>query len=265
MPRRRREGLEPGLLALSALGSLLILYLLAPIMALYLGVEPGVLGEILSQPTLRGEVAGAFRVALEASLAAVGLLAVLGVPLAYTLARAEFPGKSVVEGLVDVPLALPHTVAGVMILEAYGRRGLLGPGLERLGVEVEDHFMGVVLVMAFVSAPLLVDTAKVGFQSVPPTLEAVARTLGASRLRAFRDVTLPLAARSIAAGALLAWARGLSEVGGLLVVAYYPKTVNILILEYLSVYGLPYAVALSALYAALTLAIFASLRVVMRR
>jgi molybdate/tungstate transport system permease protein len=263
-PGRRIPGAEAGLILFSGLSSLLILFLALPIIALYLGLKPSTLGGILGSPALREEVVGGFKVALLASAAAVALLLILGIPLAYLLARYNFPGKRVLEGLVDVPLALPHVVAGVMLLEAYGSRGLAGPLLERVHVVVEDHFLGVVLVMAFVSAPLLVDTVKVGFQAVPESLGAVARTLGASRLRAFRDIALPLAARSIAAGSLLAWARGLSEVGALLVVAYYPKTVNILILEYLSVYGLPYAVALSALYAALALGVFASLRVVAR-
>jgi len=261
-PGRKGWRLEAGLIAFSGLSSLLVLFLVLPIIALYLGLEPSVLGDLLGNPALRGEVVGGFKVALLASAAAVALLLALGIPLAYLLARYSFPCKRILEGIVDVPLALPHVVAGVMLLEAYGARGPAGPLLERVHLVVEDHFLGVVLVMAFVSAPLLVDTVKVGFQAVPESLEAVARTLGASRLRAFKDIALPLAARSIVAGSLLAWARGLSEVGALLVVAYYPKTVNILILEYLSIYGLPYAVALSALYAALALAIFASLRVV---
>jgi len=258
--RRGAHRLEAALLVLAALSSLLVLFLALPIAALYLKVDPHVASRLLGGP-LRGEVVSAFKVSLLASAAALSGLLVLGIPLAYTLARLDFPGKRLVEALVDIPLALPHTVAGIMILEAYGSRGLLGGGLSRLGLVLEDHFLGVVAVMAFVSAPLLVDTVKVGFQSIPESLEAVARTLGASRLRAFLDISLPLALRSIAAGSLLAWARGLSEVGALLVVAYYPKTVNILILEYLSIYGLPYAAALAAIYAALALGVFTALRV----
>ena len=264
MAAAARGPVERGLLLFSALASFFVLLLVLPLVALYAGVKPGVLGAMLSSPEMREEILGGFRVALLASLIAVGILLALGVPTAYVLARYDFPGKRVVEGVIDIPLALPHVVAGVMLLEAYGSWGLAGPLLRRIGLVIEDHLAGVVAVMAFVSAPLLVDTVKVGFQSIPESLSAVARTLGASRLRAFRDIELPLAARSIAAGSLLAWARGLSEVGALLVVAYYPKTVNILILEYLSIYGLPYAVALAAVYATLTLGIFAALRVVTR-
>ncbi len=254
--------LETGLVVLSGLASLLLLYILAPIIALYIATPPTAIKGLLESPELRSEVAGALETTLAASLLAVALLLVLGVPLAYVLARYRFPGKSIVEAVVDVPLALPHTVAGIMLLEAYGPSSPIGEALGRLGLAVKDHLLGVVLVMAFVSAPLLVDTVKVGIQSIPVSLEEAARTLGVPQSRVFTDITLPLAWRSILAGSILAWARGLSEVGALLVVAYYPKTVNILILEYLSIYGLRVAAALAALYAGITLLAFTALRVV---
>ena len=206
------------------------------------------------------EVINAIKVSLEASIISVLILAIMGIPLAYILARHDFPGKQLVEAFVDLPLVMPHAVAGIMILSAFGSRGLLGSYLQDLGLVIEDNFKGIVIVMAFVSIPLLVDTVKVGFQLIGSSLESVARTLGASEWKAFTTITLPLSFKHILAGALLGWARGLSEVGALLVVAYYPKTVNILILEYLSVYGLKYAATLSAIYALIVLSIFIALR-----
>ncbi len=255
-----RERAEASLILLYAGSSLLVLFLLIPLVSLYLRLSPEALARVFGSPVLAAQVRDALATSLAASVAATLILLALGVPLAYVLARHQFPGKGVVEAIVDLPFVMPHAVAGIMLLTAYGSRGLLGPVLQRAGLRLEDSFAGVVAVMAFVSAPLLVDTVKAGIASVDPMVEAVARTLGAGPLRVFLDITLPMVWRHVAAGALLAWARGLSEVGALLVVAYYPKTLNILILEYLQVYGLPYAVAVSAAYAALVAAVFIALR-----
>jgi len=253
----RLRGAEPFLVAAAALGSAAVLFIFVPLAALFLLLDPGALAEVASRQPYAPEVAAAFATTFTASGLSTALVAAAGVPLGYLLARRDFAGKALVESLVDIPLMLPHVVAGIMLLVAYGRRGLLPLG-------IEDTFWGVVAVMAFVSAPIMVDTAKAGFASVDESLERVARSLGATPGRAFLTVTLPLASRSILAGAILSWARALSEVGALLIVAYYPKTVNILVLEYFNAYGLRFAVALAAPLAALAIALFAALRVVVR-
>ncbi|MCE4614076.1 MAG: ABC transporter permease [Desulfurococcales archaeon] len=240
------------------LSALLLFFIVAPLVSLFMEANPSLSGKMIENQ----EVINAIKVSLEASILSVLLLIVTGVPLAYILARHSFPGKQFVEALVDLPLVMPHAVAGIMILSAFGSRGLLGSYFSDIGFIIEDNFKGIVIVMAFVSIPLLVDTVKVGFQLIGSSLESVARTLGASEWRAFTSITLPLSFKHILAGALLGWARGLSEVGALLVVAYYPKTVNILILEYLSVYGLKYAATLSAIYASIVLLIFIVLKMV---
>ncbi len=238
------------------LSALLLFFIVAPIVSLFMEANPDITVEMIRNR----EVINAIEVSLEASVISILNLTIIGIPLAYILARYEFPGKKLVEALVDLPLVMPHAVAGIMILSAFGSKGLLGNHLQSIGLVIEDSFKGIVVVMMFVSIPLLVDTVKVGFQLIGSSLETVARTLGASEWKAFTTVTLPLSFKHILAGALLGWARGLSEVGALLVVAYYPKTVNILILEYLSVYGLKYAATLSAIYASIVLSIFIALR-----
>lgn len=251
---------EETLIPLYAAASLLVLFLLIPLASLYLRLDPEAARKVFGSPTLAEQVRNALITSLAASAVAVAALAALGIPLAYVLARRDFPGKGLVEALVDVPFVMPHAVSGIMLLTAYGSRGLLGAPLRELGLRLEDSFAGVVAVMMFVSAPLLVDTVKAGIASVDPMVEAVARTLGAGPLRVFIDITLPMVRRHVAAGLLLAWARAMSEVGALLIVAYYPVTLNILIIEYLQVYGLPYAVAVSAAFAALAVAVLAALR-----
>ncbi|RLF14710.1 MAG: tungstate/molybdate transporter permease [Thermoprotei archaeon] len=253
------------ILLLSIISTVGISFIVLPIIALFLLVDPDILvRSFLKEPSLFMEARHAFITTIEASLLSTILLLFLGIPLAYILARMDFPFKSLIEGIIDIPLMIPHTIAGIMILCAYGRRGLLKGLMNTLNISIEDAFLGIVLVMMFVSFPLIVDTIKVGIMAVDPMLEMVARGLGATRFRAFITITLPLSYRSILAGAILAWARALSEVGAILVVAYFPKTANILTLEWLNVYGLKYAVAISIPLVLLALSLFIALRLLVR-
>ena len=250
---------------ISALASVLILFLLTPIVAIFLLAKPNVLQESLfTNAMLASEAWLAMLTTFKASLTSTLILTALGVPLAYLLARKDFKGKYVLEGLIDVPLMIPHAVAGIMILTAYGRGGLLGSLTSRLGLAVEDSFWGIVATMAFVSAPILVDTVKVGVESIDPTLELVARSLGAGPAKVFATITLPLITRSVCVGAILSWARALSEVGAILIVAYYPKTVNVLVIEWFNSFGLNYAVALSIPLVLLSLCLFVLVRWVLK-
>lgn len=256
---------EPFLIPLYAVSSFLIIFLVLPLIALFIKFNPEVARKIFSSQTMVDQIKGAFMTTMAASVVAVAVLVVIGVPLAYILARHNFRGKSLVEALIDIPFVMPHAVAGIMILAAYSRRGVLGFLTSSIGIRIQDAFAGIVAVMMFVSAPLLIDTVKAGIASIDPMLEAVARSLGASSLRAFIDITIPMALRHIIAGTILAWARALSEVGALLIVAYYPMTINVLIIEYMNIYGLNYALVLSALFASLAIALFVSLRTVIRQ
>jgi len=257
---------EPWLVVASAASSLAILFLFLPLAALFTMFDPRIFAKVfLYNPVFYRVARAAMLTTFEASGLAVALNACLGIPLAYILARKRFRGRGVIESLVDVPLLLPHTVAGIAVLCAFGHAGLLAPITKPLGIYIEDTFLGIVLAMAFVSAPIMIDTAKVGFASVDPELEMVARSLGASPSRVFASITLPLAIRSIAAGAILSWARALSEVGAILIVAYYPRTLNVLTIEWFSMYGLPYCIALAVPLALVSIALFTLLRLVIQR
>lgn len=155
-------------------------------------------------------------------VAALATLAILppGLALAWLLARRRFPGKALVETLVALPLVMPPVATGLLLLKLVGRRGPVGGFLhERFGLDVVFTWRAVVLAMAVMSFPLLVRGARVAFEGVPLRLEQIARTLGASDARVFATVTLPLAARGITGGALLAFARALGEFGATIVVA----------------------------------------------
>jgi molybdate transport system permease protein len=155
-------------------------------------------------------------------VAAMGTLLILppGLLLAWLLARYKWPGKPMVETLVALPLVIPPVATGLILLRLLGRRGWIGGFLhDRLGLDLVFTWRAVVVAMAVMSYPLLVRTARVAFEGVNPRLEQIGRTLGASEMRIFLTITLPLAARGILGGVLLAFARALGEFGATILVA----------------------------------------------
>ncbi|MEX0945935.1 MAG: ABC transporter permease, partial [Acidimicrobiia bacterium] len=168
------------------------------------------MGELLTSPV----VGDALRLSLITSLAASAIAAILGVPLAWLLARAEFPGRSIIRGLVTLPLVLPPVVGGAALLFALGRRGLLGePIYEASGFLLPFSLWGVVVANTFVAMPFLVITVEGALRNLDPRFEGAAATLGAGRWTVLRRVTLPLIAPSLAAGMVLTWARAFGEFG----------------------------------------------------
>jgi molybdate transport system permease protein len=158
-----------------------------------------------------------FTIACAAGATALALPA--GVVLAWLLARRKFPGRGLVETFVSLPLVMPPVATGLILLMLLSRRGSVGSVLERLGIEVVFTWKAVVLAMAIMGLPLLVRTARAGFEQVNPRYEQVAATLGAAPVRIFLTISLPLAWPSVLAGAVLAFARALGEFGATIVVA----------------------------------------------
>ena len=148
------------------------------------------------------------------------LLSVLiGLPLAFVLARRTFRGMSILEAAIDLPIVLPPSVAGLALLLTLGRRGLLGGPLDLIGFEIPFTTVAVILAQTFVSAPFFIRSARFGFASVDPHLEDAARVDGASELQLFRAVTIPLAGSALAAGLVMSWARSLGEFGATIMFA----------------------------------------------
>jgi molybdate transport system permease protein len=163
---------------------------------------------------LTPEALGALRLSLVVSITATILGLLLGVPLAWVYARVAFPGRNVVRALTTLPMVLPPVVGGVALLVAFGRRGLVGEWLDAgFGMRIPFTTAATVMAATFVSMPFLVLTVEAGIRSVDRRYEEAARTLGASQWRIFRQVTLPLIAPSLFAGAVLCWARALGEFG----------------------------------------------------
>jgi len=256
MPRTPSPPASRARLVAALLGSLLVLFIAGPVLRLLLHATPAGLAEAAADPELRASIA---LTVLTAS-AATGLALVLGVPLAWFLARSRFPGRRLVTGLIELPVVIPHPVAGIALLLFLGRRSAVGGPLAELGLEFVSHVPGIVAGMLFVSAPILVAGAREAFHAVDPRLERVARSLGDSGWQAFRRVTLPLAGRGILAGALLAWARAVSEFGSIVILTYNPKVASILIFDRFTLYGLPAAVPAAVVLLLVAVAVFVLVR-----
>ncbi len=240
----------------AALASLLLLFIAWPLLRTITASSPAILWQTL----LDEEVRGAILLTFYASLIATALAFVCGVPLAYLLARVDFPGKRLVEGIVDVPVVVPHSAAGIALLMVFGRRALLGQAFGLLGLKFVSAAPGIVIAMLFVSLSFLVNAAREGFEAIDPRLEHVARTLGASPWQAFWRVAFPLAWRSILSGMILMWARGLSEFGAVVILAYHPMVAPVLLYERFESFGLNYARPVAALVILICLGAFVALR-----
>ena len=240
----------------SGLSILLIILVAVPLLRMILSADPEVMRSTIADQEVMASIFLTLRSAFWATIAC----AILGIPLAYLLARWSFPGKSLVQGLVDIPVMIPHTAAGIALLMVYGRNFFLGKTLNEIGLDFVGTETGISLAMAYVSLPFLVNAAKDGFLAIDPKLERVARTLGASPWQAFFRVSLPLAWRPILSGGIMMWARGISEFGAVIILTYHPMTAPILIWERFQAYGLKYAQPVAVLLILLCLLIFALLR-----
>jgi len=197
------------------LGGLMALLLALPVaMLLWRGLTSDPL-RFLADPTVRA----ALRLSVMTSGISTGVALILGMPLAYLLARNRFRGRTLLEVLVDLPIVLPPSVAGIALLVAFGRQGVLGSALAPLGISLPFTTAAVVLAQVFVAAPLFIRAARIGFSGVDAQLEEAAYTEGASQWQLFRHVMFPLTGRTLFAGLVLCWARALGEFGATILFA----------------------------------------------
>jgi molybdate/tungstate transport system permease protein len=243
---------------LLVLSSLVLLFILAPLAGMLLNTG----GSELMETVKDKEVQQSIWLTLWVSFAATFFFAFTAIPLAWLLARKTFPLKGVVQGIIDLPVVLPHTAAGIAVLGFISRDGFLGKIADAFGLSLINNPAGIALAMAFVSLPFLINSARDGFSAVPERLEKAALTLGASRSRVFFTISLPLAWRSIMTGFVMMFARGMSEFGAVVIVAYHPMIAPVLIYERFSSFGLKYARPASVLFIVIALAVFILLRLI---
>ena len=215
-PRLRRDGAVGRRWdSWTLLGIPLLVFLALPVLALLIRSSPAALVANLARP----DVAKAIAVSLKTTLVSIVVIVAFGTPLAYMLGFRNFRGKRLVETLVDLPTVLPPSVAGVALLVAFGRRGLLGGALEDLGLEIAFSQAAVVMAQSFVAAPFYVRTAALGFGAVDKELIQAAMLDGAGSWKLFREVVFPLAFPSALSGAVMSWARALGEFGATIIFA----------------------------------------------
>jgi molybdate transport system permease protein len=258
-PVRRRVKPRPpaALVVLACLG---LAFFFLPLVALLIRVPWGDLGSLLASEV----VTDALRLSLVSSVAATAISLVLGVPLAWLLARAEFPGRSVVRGVVTLPLVLPPVVGGAALLFALGRRGLVGgPLAEATGLVMPFSMWGVIVATTFVAMPFLVITVEGALRNLDTRYEGVAAALGAGRWTVLRRVTIPMIAPSLLSGLVLTWARAFGEFGATITFAgnLQGRTQTLPLAVFVALESdRDVAVAISLLMVAVSLAVLVALR-----
>lgn len=237
-------------------GGLFLGFVLLPILRLVGTSSPDGLHNALTDAAIRDAVVLSVQ---DAAITAV-LATLLGVPLAYLLARRSFPGRALVQAVVDLPLAVPHTVAGIALLFVFGRTGWIGRPAGAAGFAFYGTQAGIVVAMLFVSAPFAVNSARVAFEGIDPALERAARSLGATPAQVFARIDLPLAWRGVSTGAVLVYARSISEFGAVVILAYYPATAPIAIYNRFLTSGLDASASAAVLLLVVALSSFLVLR-----
>lgn len=246
-------------LVFSFLGGLLTLFVVLPLVSTILSTTPVAFLASFGDPEVLRSIGLTFGAGAISTLLAF----VTGIPLAYLLARHAFRGKRLLEAILNLPVVIPHTAAGIALLLVFGRRGMLGKWFAPLGITFTDNLAGIVVAMLFVSLSFLVNLSRESFAMVDEEYEKVAYTDGASHWQAFFNVTLPLAWRGVLGAAVMMWARGISEFGAVVILAYHPKITPVLVYERFEGFGLDAAQPIALILILVALAVFISLRLVL--
>lgn len=243
------------------LGGLILLFIIAPFIGMYFGTPVNELIDV----SLEKEVQESIWLTIWTSMAGTLFCAVFSIPLAYILARKNFPFKKLINGIIDLPIIIPHSAAGIAVLGLISRDSFVGSAAKSVGLSFVGNPAGIMLAMAFVSVPFLINAARDGFIAVPIKYEKAALNLGASQARVFFTISLPLAWRSILSGLILMWARGMSEFGAVIIIAYHPITTPVMIYERFTSFGLKYSMPVTVLFVTICLGFFLVFRLIGKR
>jgi molybdate transport system permease protein len=246
-----------------ALAAVLV-FLTLPVVAIFLDTSPARLWASLDDQTARD----ALWLSLKTTAMAMAIILVVGTPAAYLLATRAFPGRAVVQTLIELPLVLPPAAAGIGLLAALGPHGILGGALQDAGIQLVLQTSGVVVALVFVASPFYLRQAEAAFSAIPPSVVQASRTLGAGEADTFFRVVIPTARPGLLAGAALAWGRALGEFGATLMFAGsfrgITQTVPLAIYDRFSV-DFPGALALSAVLVCVSFALLLSVKLVSGR
>lgn len=240
------------------LGGFAVLFILAPIVGLFVSSNFPELKAVINDK----EVSDSIITTLYSAMLATFASSIFVIPAAYFISRNDFFIKRILISLFDLPVVIPHTAAGIAILGIVSRNTTLGNVSQMFGIDFIGSHAGIALAMAFVSIPFLFNAALTGFDSIPRKYELAALNLGASPLKVFFTISLPLAWRAIVGGIVLMFARGMSEFGAVIIIAYHPMTTPILIFERFTTYGLAHSRPVAILFISISLFIFFLFRLV---
>ncbi len=243
-------------LLLIVAGGLALMFIIAPLLSLFLQTSQSSVFETIKDTEVRQSIGRTLLI----SFLATSVLSLFAIPLAYLLARKEFTGKKIIISLIDLPIIIPHSAAGIALLGFISRDTAVGKFAGFFGLNLVGHPAGIAIAMAFVSVPFLINAARDGFSSVPVRYEYAAMNLGASPFRVFLTISLPLAWRNIVSGLLLMFGRGMSEFGAVVIIAYHPMITPVLIYERFTEFGLKYAQPVSAIFILICLIFFVLFR-----
>ncbi len=236
---------------------LAILFLLTPVIRIMTSSSlASLISTILEKEVIKSILLSIYTAGVAASISLF-----FGLPLAYLLVRVDFPGKKFVDSIINIPIVIPHPVIGIAILSVVGKNYWFGKLLQKIGIQIMGTTGGIITVLTFVSMPFFINASKEGFESVPPRLEKVSRSLGASMWYTFFHITLPIAKSSIFIGYIMAFARALSEFGAVVIVSYHPMVAPVLIYERFVTSGLKYSQPISFWLILISILIFLILRI----
>jgi len=256
----RRRRFDSGKLLVALPAALFIAFILAPVSALFVRSSPVAFLAALQQ----ADVQEALRLSALTTAITLVCAVAFGTPIAYLLARWSFPGRTLLDTFVDLPIVVPPAVAGVALLIAFGRRGLFAPALAAAGIQLSFTTAAVVLAQLFVASPFYIRAARAGFVAVDRRIEEASAVLGAGRLETFWRITVPLALPSLIGGAVLTWARALGEFGATIMFAGnlvgVTQTMPLAVYLKLESGDLPAALAISVVLVAASVAVLLVVR-----
>lgn len=237
--------------AISVIG---MFFIVIPVLWLIVSGKPKMVVEIIKDETVILAIAYTF---LSATLTTLISL-IIAIGLGYILARKQFRGKGLITAVIDLPMSLPHSVAGIALLMVFGRTGIIGQFFQtKEGTIFTRSLLGIVIAQMFVSAPILIQGAREAFEMIDPELEEFSHVLGANNYRTFKEILWPLSKSSLFASAILTWARASSEFGAVMFMAYYPLTAPILVYDFFFSQGLEAARNASIILLILSTIVFA--------
>ena len=230
--------------------AILLLFLSIPLINLIFGIPITTYISTLKDV----ETINSIILTMKVSLYSTIIVLILGLPLAYLLARYNFFGKSLIESLIDIPTMIPHTAAGIALLITFGKT------FENIGLAFIDSTTGIMFAMMFLSAPYLINSAKEGFKNVDVKLENVAKSLGANSFETFIKIVIPNSKKDIINGMLMMWARGLGEFGAVVIITYHPMIAPVLIYDKFINFGLDYSAPVAAVMIIFSIIVFIIVR-----